>query len=247
MNFKDLWWIALSLVMITTFSCKKDKKAETPVPIGNGYNSNYVEGAFSFMKIIDVHGNNLGDTSCITTSRLFNRRIYKDSVDAYFGTSAGRIGINSILLRNNKVDYTDSTFTSFYPPFKVKNLGSDTGSYRVALLFNQAFPKYSGFSSLPDTIYKASEMVVKVKGYSNCNSIQVWLGNGTTGLLLKQLEIGDTIARFPRREPEFDIFQNFPQITLVFSQNQVQFINGKNYYISTTTQYNLWDRPFSEH
>ena len=213
---------------------------------GNGYNSNYVDGVLYFEKVISVYGDSIGNAGYQGEIKFFKNPVHKDSIFWYVGTKVGTISLNGTALRRDSTVYVGSS-SPLVLPFKISNTGSDTGSFRVNLTSNQAFPNYSGYSSLPDTIYKVSEMMVKVKSYSNCNYIMVRLGNGSSDLSTMILSVGDTVVRFAKRDPIFSVFDFYtPQLSLVFSLNHLQLINNKNYLVITTLTIRLWDRPFSK-
>jgi hypothetical protein len=239
------------LLSLLLFSCKKNKSV-IQEPILNQIDSKYVSASFTFGKLIQVNSkSNINVQNVISGGVLFySRPMHIDSINPYSRIDVGNVFINNIMLRTPQIGYYyDSTGLIPNPPFQMYNNRPFKNSEYFSFLYNQPIPDYTGFMSLPDTLYASKSNYIKIKNFTNCNQVKVLLGNGWIDGLNKNLKQDDSIISFiaPYDQMALPIFEaHRTQIKIIFTLSNIRRFNNKFYYFETALAVDVSGLPIVE-
>lgn len=165
---------------MATFACKKNNSTYKPpattthstTPVDSGYNI-----SIDFSKSQNVVSGSLTTAFVSATACFSSAPTWLCSSST--GVKVNSVSLNGTTLKFNSSYYIDSTGTISLPPITWVVNGAN-GIPSFTYVDTTTLGTYTGYSSLPDTIFRNQTTTINVTGVANAGRMYVMINDGTT-------------------------------------------------------------------
>jgi hypothetical protein len=247
---KSKYYLILMMVFFVFTACQKNKDSLSNSNSTSGSKTTGYTNVFGSLEALLILTNNTfngPDTSYTANAFFYNTGLNNwISSNPSISTSAGKVKINSIGLKYYSVVenfYADTTFTLDLRSninWQVQG-ASNIPTFNFAPIFT--WPSYTGYYSLPDTIYTSKNAVINYNGISGGDSVNVTLSDGTylTGHSSTSNRVSAQSASTTFLQTYLAKFTptNTGSLSLqVYKFAPVQTFSGENFVFTYSTQFN---------
>jgi hypothetical protein len=231
--------IFLAAILASFISCKKNNGTTTGSSINNTNttNSGPITGYLIATRQCEINTltNSLFTAGNTGVAYFFSS---PNNISSYVSVGSVWVGQTKFSYQNYIITYSDTTQMLSINPTTWRVVGANAIP-SFTYTNNDSLPTYTGFASLPDTIYKLQNLSLQINGVSGANLVEVILNDGTSvssGHLITQytasVSTNNTIIIPASSMAGFTPFASthYPgSIELNFQKFNDQVISGKTY------------------
>ncbi|HWY38876.1 MAG TPA: hypothetical protein VNY73_09975 [Bacteroidia bacterium] len=210
-----------AIIFLLTISCKKSNKTSSPG------NTTSTTGYYAILST-----GRLQSVSSGTLSAPFNNcGAYFSNVPATSTNSATAVKVNSVSLNGtifqySSNNYNDTTFSISFPP-STWIVNGASGIPTFTYTNNDPMPAFTGYGSLPDTIYRNQNTTLHITGITGADLITVFVEDGTKGVT-QGMPVTASSVTFPTSSLSTLSATNYGTILVLLDKSNVQTIGGKS-------------------
>jgi hypothetical protein len=249
---KQLTFILLISVLAFS-SCKKKDSTPEPTNTGGGGGGttnggvNNGTGPASYNAIFEIVKPTVkfGGSYLVanTNARAFlsNQLVSNEMPGGYM--NMGQVKLNNVIFANHQgstnYSYQDTANSNFIAPYNWTISGSS--NFTAAAFTNTtAFPAFPNYNTaIPDSVSKATGFDISLTGTSDCDFIEAFIIGGSSTFLFPKYIAGNS-AKITFSSSELSaVATGTGYLSLKFSNDNVQSINGKLINIRSSTSFVL--------
>lgn len=228
------------------FGCKK-KAPENGTGINEFSSIDYEQGygILEVMKVEELVGGNLyphGSSPSLAHSYFYDSLTYYNYMGGSNAQDIGSVSLNGIGFKKYSwfntflsTVYFDTIKSGFSFPLNWKIVGNNNfNSYSLQIAGD--YPTFSGYSTLPDTIFLSNGVTIPLNNISG-DQIQIFIDdNAFTYTMFKFLDKPFTSVSFTSSEFVPFMNTNYGNITIVVYKNNLRTLNNRVYNFRTGYQ-----------
>jgi hypothetical protein len=242
---KKLLFVSFLITGLVFISCKK---SSTTTGGGGSTTNNSTNispsNATSYYGILNTYNIQSVTSGTLSTVLKYASAFFSNTPTHYLNTSTfvkvSSVTINGDTGQFSSFYYTNSTYSLSFPPatWKVNGLAAIPS---FTYTNNNTMPSYTGYSTLPDTVYKNQPIIISVTGITGADEVTVGINDGSNAAghsIAQMLTAGATSVTFPASSLSTLNITNAAFINIECQKNNVQSINSLPMNFETTYELN---------
>lgn len=236
-------FLLISFLFFGASSCKKDdpKPADNTTSSPNA-NPNIYYGVLSSFQVslLNTGSTTLTPNGGITTALFSSVPMSGNGIISGTSLNAGTVSISGVTLKKNNfsglINYNDSTNTYF--PLDHNWVVTGSGAIpAINFSMGSAFPAFTGYNSLQDTIHKGQNTNINLNGIAGADEVSVYISDLTNSTTVKNLETATTTVSFTPTELSALNSTGNGMIVIVLRKNNYQLFGNKTFKFQSGFQF----------
>jgi len=219
--------MACTAILLLFSMCKKNTTAN------NATTNNNTNSTSGYYSILNIYGSQYVNGNALTTLGVNSGPVFFSSVPVTTNTITSYVkvtslSLNGICFKYYSPGYQDSIFSATTIPstWAVVGLGVIPS---FTYINNNPMPTYTGYTSLPDTIYKSQQNTIQITGITGSDETSVSVLDGGNGKVTQTLALGATSISFSASSLASLMIGNNAGISIICVKNNVQTFSGKQF------------------
>lgn len=220
---KTLFYLILMMLAGFFLSCKKNSTSSTSSTAQSTSNVGYN----GFLSVKGGQYLSSGTLSAMNpTGSIFFSSIPTSTTNPSTAVRVNSVSLNGVIYKFLSYLYYDTTYTSVSSPYMwVINGAGPIPSFTFTN--TNPMPAFSGFNSLPDTIYKNSNNTIPITGVTGADTVTVIIEDFATHKAYMGVSRGSTSVTFSSSSLSSINLGNNSTIIIICTKNNVQMFGGK--------------------
>ena len=162
-----------------TFACKKSNSTYTPLPTNTHSTTPVDSGYYIFFDVSKSQTVNSGSlTNTFNSATASFSSVRTGYVNQSTAVKVNSLSLNGTILKFNSISYIDTTGTISLPPITWIANGAN-GIPSFTYTNSNTLATYTGYNSLPDTIFRNQNITINITGVANADQMDVMINDGT--------------------------------------------------------------------